>query len=48
MVLRAEALRHRVKAVWEPAGDREQAEVPAEVREKAEVQDKAAVADGKR
>ena len=49
VVLRAETLHHRVKAVWEPAGDKEQAEVPALVsREKAEERDKAAVTDGKR
>ncbi len=48
MVLKAEALHHRIKAVWKPAGDREQAGVPAEVREKAEERDKAAVTDGKR
>jgi len=48
VVLRAEALHRRVKTVWKPAGDRMQAEVPAEVREKAEERDKAAVTDGKR
>jgi hypothetical protein len=47
VVLRAETLHHRVKAVWKPAEDREQAGVPAEVREKAEEWDKAAVTDGK-
>jgi hypothetical protein len=48
VVLRAEALRHRVKAVWKPSEDREQAGVPAKVREKAEEWDKAVVTDGKR
>ncbi|MCK5507240.1 MAG: hypothetical protein KAI50_01810 [Desulfobacterales bacterium] len=48
MALRAEALHHRIKAVWKPVGDREQAGVQAEVREKAEERDKAAVTDGKR
>jgi len=48
VVLRAEALHRRVKAVWKPAGDRKQAGVLAEVREKAEERDKAAVTDGKR
>jgi hypothetical protein len=43
-----ETLHHRVKAVWKPAVDREQAGVPAKVREKAEERDKAAVTDGKR
>ena len=48
MALKAEALRHRIKAVWEQeqlrAGVREKDPVkaPAGVREKAEVQDKAA------
>ena len=48
VVLRAKTLHRRIKAVWKPAGDREQAEVQAEVKEKAEERDKAAVTDGKR
>jgi len=48
VVLRAETQHHGVKAVWKPSEDREQAGVPAKVREKAEERDKAAVTDGKR
>ncbi len=46
VLLKAETQHHRVKAVWEQAGDREQAEVTAKVREKAEERDKAAATDG--
>jgi len=46
-VLKAEALHHRIKTVWEPAGVKagDQAKVPAGVRAKAEVQARAKAGD---
>ena len=43
MVLKTELPHHRIKVVWEPAGVKagDQAKVPAGVRVKAEVQDRA-------